>query len=70
MIVGQGNVAIDVARILLSPVDSLRSSDISDRALAILQSSRIKCVYCIGRRTLSDVSFTIKEFREITKVNF
>lgn len=50
VIVGQGNVALDVARILLSDVDALRSSDIADYALEALSKSRIRRVRVVGRR--------------------
>lgn len=64
-IVGQGNVAIDIARILLSPIDMLRTTDITSRALAILADSRIDCIELIGRRGPLQAAFTIKELREM-----
>ena len=59
-IVGLGNVALDVARILLTPVDSLKNTDITEEALDILTKSTIKHVYIVGRRGPLHVSFTIK----------
>lgn len=56
VIVGQGNVALDVARILLEDIDVLRKTDISDRALAHLAESRIKRVHVVGRRGPMQVS--------------
>lgn len=56
VIVGQGNVALDVARILLSDVDALRSTDIADYALEALSKSRIKRVRVVGRRGPLQVS--------------
>lgn len=50
VIVGQGNVALDVARILLSDVDALRHTDIGDHTLETLSRSRIKRVRVVGRR--------------------
>jgi adrenodoxin-NADP+ reductase len=50
VIVGQGNVALDVARILLSDVDALRSTDIADYAVETLSKSRIRRVRVVGRR--------------------
>ena len=41
-IVGMGNVAFNVARILLSPMDELRKTDITLRALALLEKSHVK----------------------------
>ena len=65
VIIGQGNVALDVARILLSGVDRLRKTDITDHALATLAKCRIKRVHVVGRRGPMQASFTIKEVREI-----
>ena len=60
VIVGLGNVALDVARILLSPIDILRKTDITDEALDMLSKSTIQNVYIVGRRGPLHVSFTIK----------
>lgn len=49
-IIGQGNVALDVARILLSEVDVLRKTDITEEAIERLSRSRIKRVRVLGRR--------------------
>jgi len=64
-----GNVALDCARILLSPIDELAKTDITDIALDTLRQSRIRHVILVGRRGPMQVSFTIKEFRELTKLN-
>lgn len=50
VVVGQGNVALDIARILLSPIDELRKTDITEYALEELSKSRIKHVHVVGRR--------------------
>ncbi|KAL6237287.1 hypothetical protein BDW75DRAFT_204265 [Aspergillus navahoensis] len=68
VIVGQGNVALDVARILLSDVDRLRQTDIADYALEALSSSKIKRVRVVGRRGPLQASFTIKEIRELLQL--
>ncbi len=67
-VVGLGNVALDVARILLTPVDILKKTDITERALAALAESRVKNVYVVGRRGPLHVSFTIKELREMVNL--
>lgn len=67
-IVGQGNVAVDVARILLTSIDSLRLTDITARALATLTECKIDCVHIIGRRGPLQAAFTIKELREMLKL--
>jgi len=58
-IIGQGNVALDIARILLTPVDSLRKTDIAEHALEALSRSRIKNVKIIGRRGPLQVGFSM-----------
>ena len=63
-----GNVALDCARILLSPIDQLAKTDITDLALERLRHSRIRHVILVGRRGPLQVSFTIKELRELTKL--
>jgi adrenodoxin-NADP+ reductase len=50
VVIGQGNVAMDVARILLSSVDALRSTDITEEALQTLSESKVKSVRVVGRR--------------------
>ncbi|CAN0232644.1 unnamed protein product, partial [Ectocarpus fasciculatus] len=67
-IVGHGNVALDCARILTKSVEELRKTDIADHALAQLQSSTVESVSLIGRRGPVQSSFTIKEFRELTRL--
>ncbi|XP_017772590.1 PREDICTED: NADPH:adrenodoxin oxidoreductase, mitochondrial [Nicrophorus vespilloides] len=67
-IFGQGNVAIDIARILLTPIDILKKTDITEVALNHLASSKVKTVYLVGRRGPLQAAFTIKELREMTKL--
>jgi adrenodoxin-NADP+ reductase len=69
VIIGMGNVALDCARILLSPIDKLAKTDITDLALDQLCHSRIKRVILVARRGPLQASFTIKELRELTKLN-
>lgn len=67
-IIGQGNVAIDVARILLSPITELAKTDITETALKALRQSNVKRVNVIGRRGPLQAAFTIKELREMIKL--
>lgn len=69
VIVGQGNVAIDCARILCKTVEELQSSDIAAHALEALACSNIRRVSVVGRRGHVQASFTIKELRELTKLS-
>ena len=50
VVIGQGNVALDVARILLTDIDLLRKTDIAEHALAVLAKSRVQRVNVVGRR--------------------
>jgi ferredoxin/flavodoxin---NADP+ reductase len=64
-VVGVGNVAIDVARILARTPEELATTDIADYALEALQKSRIKEVYLLGRRGPAQAAFTNPELREV-----
>jgi ferredoxin--NADP+ reductase len=64
-VVGVGNVANDVARILCRTPEELATTDISDQALAALRASRIKEVYLLGRRGPAQAAFTNPEIREL-----
>ncbi|XP_058803423.1 NADPH:adrenodoxin oxidoreductase, mitochondrial isoform X7 [Phymastichus coffea] len=68
VILGQGNVAIDVARILLSPIDKLKNTDITCYSLEKLAESNIKRVWLVGRRGPLQAAFTIAELREMLKL--
>ncbi|KAJ2892570.1 hypothetical protein MKZ38_009601 [Zalerion maritima] len=67
-IIGQGNVALDVARMLLTPVDELRKTDMADYALEALSRSRIRRVHLVGRRGAMQAAFTRKELRELQEL--
>ena len=67
-IIGQGNVAADVARILSKSVEELKHTDISQHALDALAESRIKTIAVIGRRGPTQVKFTTKELREFLEL--
>uniref|UniRef100_A0A5S6QV08 NADPH:adrenodoxin oxidoreductase, mitochondrial n=1 Tax=Trichuris muris TaxID=70415 RepID=A0A5S6QV08_TRIMR len=69
VILGHGNVAIDVARILLKSPDELQRTDITEPALESLRNSTIRKVALVGRRGPLQASFTTKELRELTKLN-
>ncbi len=64
VIIGQGNVAADVARILSKTVDELKHTDIAEHALDALAESKIKDIYVIGRRGPAQAKFTPKELLE------
>lgn len=64
-IVGNGNVALDVARILLADTSRLKSTDITEHAYEKLKTSKIKRVRIAARRGILQSAFTTKEVREL-----
>jgi ferredoxin--NADP+ reductase len=64
-VVGIGNVAMDVARILSRTPDELAQTDIADYALEQLSQSRIREVYILGRRGPAQAKFTNPEIKEL-----
>ena len=64
VVVGNGNVALDVARILVLDPDRLAVTDIADHALRALRRSRVREVVLLGRRGPAQASFTNPELRE------
>ncbi len=64
-VVGVGNVAVDVARILCRTREELFTTDIADYALEALSRSRIKEVYLLGRRGPAQAAFTNPEIKEL-----
>jgi len=69
VIIGMGNVAIDVARILCKTVDELATTDIADYALDALSKSKVTKVYMIGRRGPAQAAFTLPEIREMGQLS-
>jgi ferredoxin--NADP+ reductase len=65
VIVGQGNVALDVARILSKTAEELVHTDIAKYALEALAYSRIKEIYLVGRRGPVQAAFTPHEIKEL-----
>lgn len=65
VIVGTGNVALDVARILTVPPAILARTDIADHALEALRGSRVKEVIVLGRRGCRDAAFHNPELEEL-----
>ena len=64
-VVGVGNVAVDVVRILCRTPEELTTTDIADYALEALKKSRVKEVYLLGRRGPAQAAFTNPEIREL-----
>ncbi len=64
-VVGVGNVAIDVARILCLTPAELAKTDIADQAYEALSKSKVKEVYLLGRRGPVQAAFTLPEIKEV-----
>lgn len=67
-VIGVGNVAVDVARILVTPAESLRHTEMPDHVLAALAASTITDVHILGRRGPAHASFTTKELKELGEI--
>jgi len=67
-VIGNGNVAMDVARILARPISELAKTDIAQHALDALSRSNIKTIYLLGRRGPAQAAFTNPEIRELTQI--
>lgn len=61
VVIGNGNVALDVARVLAADFDHLASTDIASYALDSLRRSRIEEVFVVGRRGPAEAAFTSPE---------
>lgn len=68
-VIGVGNVAVDVARILCRTADELKHTDITQNALDVLAESKIKEVHVIGRRGAAQVKYKENELRELGKLS-
>src|SRR5581483_6886260 len=67
-VIGVGNVAIDVARIIAKHVDELRATDVPDYVLDALEHSKVRDIYLIGRRGPAQAKFTTPELRELGEI--
>lgn len=65
VVIGNGNVAIDVARVLMKTPDEMASSDLARPAAERIHKSPLKSVTIVGRRGPLDASFTTKELGEL-----
>jgi ferredoxin--NADP+ reductase len=65
LVVGVGNVAVDVTRVLAKTRSELAVSDIADEALAALADSQVRDVVVIGRRGPAEAKWSTKELRDL-----
>ena len=64
-IVGHGNVAIDVARLLAKRIEQFDNSDIDDERLSMLRSNRLERIHLVGRSSAGDAKFDLAMLREL-----
>jgi ferredoxin/flavodoxin---NADP+ reductase len=67
-VIGMGNVAVDVVRLLAKTADDLRSTDMPDHVLDALDRSSATDIHMIGRRGPAQAKFTTKELRELGEI--
>jgi ferredoxin--NADP+ reductase len=65
VVIGNGNVAIDVARMLVLDPDELAPTDTADHAIEVLSQSGVEEVVLLGRRGPAQAAFTNPELREL-----
>ena len=68
VVVGMGNVAMDVARILLRSPDELAETDITHAALRALRQSAVREVVMLGRRGIAEAAFEQSELADIAEL--
>ena len=68
VVIGNGNVAVDVSRILAKGPEDLRKTDIADYALEALEESQVEEITLIGRRGPVQATFTPPELKELTGI--
>ncbi|MET0816201.1 MAG: FAD-dependent oxidoreductase [Solirubrobacteraceae bacterium] len=69
VVVGNGNVAIDIARMLVLDPDELAPTDTADHALQALAASQVEEVILLGRRGPAQAAFTNPELRELGELS-
>ena len=67
VVVGNGNVARDVARVLMLPPEELAATDIGGHALRALSANKVREVTILGRRGPAQAAFTYRELRELAE---
>ncbi len=68
-VVGIGNVAMDVARVLAKDPDHLATTDIADHALRALRNSRVDTIHLLARRGPAQAACTTPELRELGELD-
>lgn len=68
VVIGQGNVALDVSRMLAKSIDELKEYDVTEEALDVLKDCSVSHIDIVGRRGPVQAACTTKELRELTKL--
>jgi ferredoxin--NADP+ reductase len=68
VVIGNGNVALDVARMLALDVDELRVTDTADHAIEALERSQVREIVVLGRRGPAQAAYTNPELRELAEL--
>jgi ferredoxin--NADP+ reductase len=69
VVIGNGNVATDVARMLALTRDELAATDVADHALEVLAESKVREIVVLGRRGPAQVAFTNPELLELGEMS-
>jgi ferredoxin--NADP+ reductase len=64
-VIGVGNVAVDVVRVLAKTSEELKATDVPHDVLERLEESQVKAIHMVGRRGPEHAKFTLKELREL-----
>ena len=65
MVIGNGNVAIDVARVLAKTADEMAASDLASHAAEVIHTAKLENIWLVGRRGPMEGKFTQKELGEM-----
>jgi len=67
-IIGNGNIACDIARMFLKDPSEFNNSDAPEHVMKQLRNSKVNTVQMIGRRGITHAAFSIKEIRELAAI--
>ena len=65
VVIGLGNVAVDVTRVLIKPISEMNETDMPEHVLKALRNSAVRRVHVVGRRGPHHATFTTKELKEL-----
>lgn len=68
VLIGNGNVSVDITRMLSKHINDLKHFDMPESVIQKLSNNKIKNIHIVARRGLLHAAFTLKEMRELSKV--